>query len=87
MRSNSDDNSILLVEVLQPNKSDVLSYLNGSSGPPPRWARAVITQGASAEPHIANYMVCAELPSASLSCLISLGRPITAGRFVCYSST
>ncbi len=53
----SDDNAILLVELLQPNKSDVISYLNGSSGPPARWARDVIEQGASKTAHIVNYMV------------------------------
>lgn len=53
----SDDNAILLVELLQSNKSDVLSYLDGSSRPPARWARAVIQQGVTDEPRTVNYMV------------------------------
>ncbi|KUJ06762.1 copper amine oxidase [Mollisia scopiformis] len=55
-KATSDDNAILLVELLQPNKSDVLSYLDGSTGAPTRWARAVIQYGATEEPYTANYM-------------------------------
>lgn len=57
-KATGDDNAILLVELLQPNKSDVLSYLAGSSGAPARWARAVIEQRTTDEAHTANYMVC-----------------------------
>jgi primary-amine oxidase len=54
---NSNDNQILLVEILQPNKSDVLGYLSGSSAPPDRWARVAIVQSASDEALIVNYKV------------------------------
>lgn len=37
----------MLLELLQPNKTDVLAYLSGSSGPPDRWARVVVQQGAT----------------------------------------
>lgn len=60
IRSNlniSYDNAIKLVEVLQPNKTDVLAYLNGTSGPPERWARVAINYGDTDEAQIINYMV------------------------------
>jgi primary-amine oxidase len=53
----STDNQILLVEVLQPNKTYVLSYLAGSSAPPDRWARVAIVQSATEEALIVNYKV------------------------------
>jgi primary-amine oxidase len=60
VRSNlnvSYDNAIKLVEVLQPNKTDALAYLNGTSGPPERWARVAINYGDTDEAQIINYMV------------------------------
>jgi hypothetical protein len=54
----SNDNAIALLEVLQPNKTDVLRYLNGKSGPPPRWARVLVAQGATDEAFAVDYMVC-----------------------------
>jgi primary-amine oxidase len=45
------------LELLQPNKTDVLKYLNGSAGPPDRWARVVVAQGVTEEAHFVNYMV------------------------------
>jgi primary-amine oxidase len=53
----SNDNYATLVEVLQPNKTDVLPYLSGTSGPPSRWARVLIAQGADEIAYAANYMV------------------------------
>ncbi|KAH8594285.1 copper amine oxidase [Bisporella sp. PMI_857] len=51
------DNNIRLIEVLRPNKSDVLAYLNGNSAPPIRWARVVINDGVKEYPQVTNYMV------------------------------
>jgi len=57
-KTSSHDNQILLIEVLQPNKTDVLSYLAGNSAPPARWARVAIVQSATEEARIVNYRVC-----------------------------
>jgi hypothetical protein len=54
----SNDNAIVLLEVLQPNKTDVLRYLNGKSGPPQRWARILVAQGATDEAFAVDYIVC-----------------------------
>lgn len=51
-------NTVKLVETLQPNKTDALAYINGSSGPPQRWARVVVDEAATDEARIVNYMVC-----------------------------
>ena len=53
----SNDNEILLLELLQPNKTDVLGYLSGRAGPTKRWTRVTITQSATEEAHVTNYMV------------------------------
>ncbi|KAF2179308.1 amine oxidase catalytic domain-containing protein [Zopfia rhizophila CBS 207.26] len=53
------DNRIALVELLQPNKTDTISFLanaNGTNGPP-RYARATILFGATADPYVQDYMV------------------------------
>jgi hypothetical protein len=47
----------MLVEVLKPNKTDVLAYLNGLSGPPARWARAAVARVEVTQSLIVNYMV------------------------------
>lgn len=44
--------------MLQPNKTDALGYLNGKSGPPQRWARVLVAQGATDEAFAVDYMVC-----------------------------
>ncbi|WEW60662.1 DUF1965 and Cu_amine_oxid domain-containing protein [Emydomyces testavorans] len=51
------DNTIGLVELLQPNKSDALPYLNGNGPAPRRYARAAIKFQATEEPYIQDYMV------------------------------
>lgn len=45
------------MELLQPNKSDALSYLDSGSAAPDRYARAVIRFGATLEPYIQEYQV------------------------------
>jgi Copper amine oxidase, N2 domain len=66
-KANSNDNQILLIEVLQPNKTDVLNYLNGGSAPPDRWARVVIVQSATEPALIVNYKVYSSSTSKLLS--------------------
>ena len=45
------------VELLQPKKSDALSYLDSGAAAPTRYARAVIQFGATLEPYIQEYRV------------------------------
>ena len=45
------------IELLQPNKSDALSYLDLGSALPDRYARAVVRFGATLEPYIQEYQV------------------------------
>ena len=42
---------------MQPAKADALSYLEGSSAAPQRYARVVIQFGATLEPYIQEYQV------------------------------
>ena len=51
------DNKLLNVELLRPNKSDALSYLDSRSPAPDRYARVVILFGATLEPYIQEYQV------------------------------
>lgn len=61
----SNDNTVVLLELLQPNKTDVLAYLNGDSEPPERWARVVIDQGTT-DPAV--YAIYAVATTPSLTC-------------------
>ncbi|KAL8775892.1 MAG: hypothetical protein Q9194_003537 [Teloschistes cf. exilis] len=51
------DNKIIAVELLQPNKSDALSYLDSDTQAPVRNARALIRFGATLEPYLQEYLV------------------------------
>ncbi|EEP80558.1 conserved hypothetical protein [Uncinocarpus reesii 1704] len=62
------DNVIALVELLQPNKSAALPYLNGNGNAPDRYARAAIQFQATDEPYIQDYMV-GPLPISSRTTL------------------
>ena len=55
--SRSWDNHILLVELLQPNKTDALKYFDGNASAPTRYARALIVFGATEEPYLREYQV------------------------------
>lgn len=45
------------VELLQPKKSDALSFFDSGAAAPDRYARAVIRFGATVEPYIQEYQV------------------------------
>ncbi|KAL1876689.1 hypothetical protein Plec18167_005097 [Paecilomyces lecythidis] len=62
------DNVILLVELLQPNKSDALPYLNSEGPTPERYAKATIQFQATEEPYIQEWMV-GPLPISDTSTL------------------
>lgn len=51
------DNTIQLVELMRPNKTDVLQYLDHSGSPPARYAHAVLAHRASEEPYYADILV------------------------------
>lgn len=68
------DNYIAHIEILKPNKTDVLSYLYGD-GQVPRYARVILNHGAAEVPHVAEYSVSETIPepsSSSAQCLLSL---------------
>lgn len=52
------DNVVGVVELLTPNKTDVLAYLDGSGPAPGRKARVVISYGATVNPYWKEFMVC-----------------------------
>jgi primary-amine oxidase len=52
------DNVVGVTELLTPNKTDVLAYLDGSSPAPGRNARVVISYGATTDPYWQEFMVC-----------------------------
>ncbi|KAH8878807.1 copper amine oxidase [Thozetella sp. PMI_491] len=51
------DNYVWHMEVLKPNKTDVLAYLNGNASSVPRHARVVINRGAARVPDVTEYFV------------------------------
>ncbi|PWW73068.1 amine oxidase catalytic domain-containing protein [Tuber magnatum] len=51
------DNWVGVTELLAPNKTDVLAYLDGSGPAPKRYARVVISYSATENPYLQEYMV------------------------------
>jgi len=51
------DNWVGVTELLAPNKTDVLPYLDGSGPAPKRYARVIISYGATENPYWQEYMV------------------------------
>lgn len=45
------------VEILTPNKTDVLPFVDNNQPEPGRWARAAIWVGATIEPYVIEYQV------------------------------
>lgn len=58
----SNGNGPVFLELLQPNKTDALLYLNGTSAPPQRWAHALLIQAMDGEVQLVDYMVSAHEP-------------------------
>lgn len=54
---NTDFAQSLSIDLLQPNKTDVLPFLAGGGTAPPRYARATLAFGSSQEPYIREYIV------------------------------
>ncbi|CAM1508850.1 Fc.00g025890.m01.CDS01 [Cosmosporella sp. VM-42] len=56
--ANLTDNYVFWIDTLHTNKSDVLPFIEGSGAPlPPKYARAIIFQGAIDEPDSQEYMI------------------------------
>ncbi|PNS15337.1 Copper amine oxidase 1 [Sphaceloma murrayae] len=51
------DNSVLLVELQAPNKTDVLSYIDGNGTAPTRYAHVLLSNRASTEPTYSDILV------------------------------
>ncbi|CAI6089956.1 unnamed protein product [Clonostachys chloroleuca] len=51
------DNTLLLVELMHPNKTDALAYLDGTAGAPTRYVHAVISHQASEDPYYQDILV------------------------------
>ncbi|KAK7416609.1 hypothetical protein QQX98_005080 [Neonectria punicea] len=51
------DNYISQLEILKPNKTDILNYLDGNGTKVPRYARVTLHEGAADVPGIVDYMV------------------------------
>ncbi|GAA6019560.1 hypothetical protein JCM10207_003744 [Rhodosporidiobolus poonsookiae] len=51
------DNTIGVIDVATPNKTETLEYLAGKAGPPPRYAYATLHFGAFEEPYVEDYLV------------------------------
>jgi len=51
------DNVIVSLDLLQPNKTDALTYLEGNGPAPTRYARATLQFNSQLQPYIQEYMV------------------------------
>lgn len=47
----------VLVEAIQPNKTDALSYIDGNSTTPAKWAKAILDVRATDEPYFQELMI------------------------------
>ncbi|KAF2729263.1 amine oxidase catalytic domain-containing protein [Polyplosphaeria fusca] len=51
------DNYLVRIQLIQPNKTDVLSYFDGQAKEPARYARATVAFGAPEQPYYQEYSV------------------------------
>jgi hypothetical protein len=54
------------MQLLQPSKTDVLRYVNGTAEPPARWARVAVAQGVTEMAFMVYYMVITISPFARM---------------------
>ena len=47
----------MTIDLLQPNKSDAINYLENNGSAPPRYAQATILNGATLQPFIQEWQV------------------------------
>ncbi|KAK7737303.1 hypothetical protein SLS53_006606 [Cytospora paraplurivora] len=72
-------NYIYSIETLQPNKSDVLSYLFDGGARPQRWAKVVLSHNTQDTPSLAYHAV-GPLPVSSQTQVVPLTYPFHNGR-------
>ncbi|KAJ7769348.1 copper amine oxidase [Mycena metata] len=72
------DNAIEVVDLVQPNKTDALAYLDNGGPIPARYAMARISFGATEKPYLQEFMV-GPLPISKTSTYESLDWPTTSG--------
>ncbi|KAJ7032822.1 copper amine oxidase [Mycena alexandri] len=72
------DNAIEVVDLVQPNKTDALAYLDNGGPIPARYAMARIAFGATEKPYLQEFMV-GPLPISKTSTYESLDWPTTSG--------
>ncbi|KUI65756.1 Amiloride-sensitive amine oxidase [copper-containing] [Cytospora mali] len=56
-RATAWDNSVVLIETIQPNKTDALAYIDGNSTAPQKWAKVILDMRATDEPYYQEIMV------------------------------
>ncbi|KAJ6545811.1 copper amine oxidase, partial [Mycena vulgaris] len=72
------DNSIEMVDLVQPNKTDALEYLDNGGPVPDRFATARVAFGATEEPYVQEFAV-GPLPISNASTYASLDWLTTSG--------
>lgn len=73
------DNQITVVDVLMPNKTDALAYLDGDGDKPKRYAVVTVSHGASEEPYI-EFIGVGPLPVTAETSLVDLSWLSTKGQ-------
>ena len=68
----------MLVQLLQPNKSDALPYLNGEGPKPLRYSAATIQFQATLEPYLQEYII-GPLPVSNQTTVQPLNYPFNKG--------
>ncbi|KAF2233127.1 amine oxidase catalytic domain-containing protein [Viridothelium virens] len=73
------DNIIVTIDLLQPNKSDAINYLDNGAPAPPRYAHATVQFGATLEPYVQEYQV-GPLPITNQSAVTELNYIYNSGK-------
>ena len=73
------DNHIAIIEVLVPNKTDALRYLDSKAAVPPRYARVIVNHGATEQAGLMEYSV-GPLPTSQETKIEPLIWPYNSGR-------
>ena len=69
----------MTIDLLQPNKSDAIKYLDQGGPAPPRYAHATLQFGATLAPYIQEYQV-GPLPITNQSAVTELNYIYNSGR-------
>jgi len=77
--SSTWDNHIAVIEVLHPNKTDALKYLDSDDAIPPRYAKVIVNQGSTEQAGLVQYSV-GPLPPSQETKIEPLIWPFNSGR-------